>query len=77
MRPEAVRLAANGVPAAVAVVEVVGADAFVHVELGGERLVVRVAADSRPAPGAAVGIAVDRADVYLFDPVTGGRVAWT
>ena len=77
VRPEAVRLTANGVPAAVAVVEVVGADAFVHVELGGERLVVRVAADSRPAPGAAVGIAIDRADVYLFDPVTGGRVAWT
>jgi multiple sugar transport system ATP-binding protein len=77
VRPEAVRLAANGVPASVAVVEVVGADAFVHVELGGERLVVRVAADSRPAPGAAVGIAVDRVDVYLFDPVTGGRVAWT
>jgi ABC-type sugar transport system ATPase subunit len=77
VRPEAVRLAAGGVPATVSLVEVVGADALVHLQLEHETLVARVSAEERPSVGDVVGVAVDRRDVHLFEAESGRRVPWT
>ena len=74
IRPEHVRLVANGVPARVEIVEVAGSDAFVHVDRG---LISKVPAAARPAEGDQVGIAIDRADAHLFDEASGERVEWT
>jgi multiple sugar transport system ATP-binding protein len=74
IRPEHVRLVEDGVPARVDIVEVAGSDAFVHLD---RDLVSKVAAEGRPAEGAAVGISVDRAAVHLFDEASGERVEWS
>jgi ABC-type sugar transport system ATPase subunit len=74
VRPEHVRIVPNGVLARVEIVEVAGSDAFVHVDRG---LISKLPADGRPAEGAEVGIAIDRAGVHLFDEASGERVEWT
>jgi ABC-type sugar transport system ATPase subunit len=74
VRPENVRLVPNGVPARVEIVEVAGSDAFVHLDRG---LVAKVPASGRPAEGAQVGLAIDRADAHLFDEASGARIEWT
>ncbi|HZM19440.1 MAG TPA: ABC transporter ATP-binding protein [Gaiellaceae bacterium] len=73
VRPEHVRLGAEGVPTRVDLVEVAGSDAYVHLDRG---LVARVPADSRPAEGAGVGAAFDRGAAHLFDEATGERREW-
>jgi ABC-type sugar transport system ATPase subunit len=73
VRPEHVRLEADGVPTRVDLVEVAGSDAYVHLDGG---LVARVAADSRPPEGAGVGAAFDRGAAHLFDEATGERQEW-
>ena len=77
VRPEAVRLVADGYPATVTLVEVAGADAHVHLDLDGQAIVARVPADGRPAVGARVCVEIRRSDVHLFDAETGSRVSWT
>jgi ABC-type sugar transport system ATPase subunit len=74
VRPEHVRLVANGVPAQVEIVEVAGSDAFVHVDRG---LVSKVPSGGRPSEGEQVGLAIERADAHLFDEVSGARIEWT
>jgi ABC-type sugar transport system ATPase subunit len=74
VRPEHVRIVPNGVLARVEIVEVAGSDAFVHVDRG---LISKLPADGRPAEGAEVGIAIDRAGVHLFDEASGERMEWT
>jgi len=74
VRPEAVRIGAPGAVALVRRVDVVGADAFVHLDLGGEPLLARVPAPERPAVGQRVTVAVDRADLHAFDAATGVRL---
>jgi ABC-type sugar transport system ATPase subunit len=74
VRPEHVRIVPNGVRARVEIVEVAGSDAFVHVDRG---LISKIPADGRPAEGAEVGIAIDRAGAQLFDKASGERVEWT
>ncbi len=73
IRPEHLRLDAAGVPARVELVEVAGSDAFLHLDRG---LVARVEAAGRPAEGAGVQIAFDRADAHLFDEASGERIEW-
>jgi ABC-type sugar transport system ATPase subunit len=78
VRPDALRLVADGgLAAEVALVEVVGADAVVHLRAGSHELVARVAAEGRPRTGETVHVEVRREDVHLFDAETGERVAWT
>jgi ABC-type sugar transport system ATPase subunit len=78
VRPDALRLVADGgVAAEVALVEVVGADAFVHLRAGRHHLIARVVAEARPRAGETVHLEVRREDVHLFDAQTGERVAWT
>jgi ABC-type sugar transport system ATPase subunit len=76
IRPERVRLADEGAPASVRLVELAGSEAFVHLAADGAALVARVGADERPAPGDAVRIAVAAADLHFFDPETGQRLEW-
>jgi ABC-type sugar transport system ATPase subunit len=74
VRPEHVRLVANGVPARVEIVEVAGSDAFIHVDRG---LISKVPSGGRPSEGEQVGLAIARADAHLFDEASGARIEWT
>jgi ABC-type sugar transport system ATPase subunit len=79
VRPEAVRLSADGfgagiTSATVERVEVVGEDAYVYLRAGRHGLVARVRASDRPAPGTDVRVSADAADVHEFDATTGHRV---
>ena len=67
VRPEHVRLVPEGRPGVVGLIEPVGSDAYVHLSVDGQSLVARVPADSRPEPGALLGVSLDRAHIHLFD----------
>ena len=73
IRPEDVRLTADGVPARVDLVEVAGSDAYVFLD---RDLVARVPAAGRPAEGAEVRVGFDRGAAHLFDEASGRRVEW-
>jgi ABC-type sugar transport system ATPase subunit len=77
MRPERVRLEAQGAPAEVRLVEPAGSEAFVHLQVGGAEIVARVPSDERPRVGEPVRIAVDPRDAHLFDADSGQRLEWT
>jgi multiple sugar transport system ATP-binding protein len=74
VRPEHVRLGPDGISAAVVLVETVGSDAYLHLDLAGTRIVARVDADRRHAVGDTVRVAVRPADAHRFDAVTGERM---
>jgi ABC-type sugar transport system ATPase subunit len=67
VRAEDLRLAADGAPAEVDVVEQLGADALVHLRLSDLELVARVDASARPRPGDRVAVAVDATRWHAFD----------
>jgi ABC-type sugar transport system ATPase subunit len=71
IRPGALRLGDEGVPARVERVEVVGEDAHVYLRLGEHSVVARVPSADRPA--AETHITVRPGDVHVFDPATGKR----
>jgi len=77
IRPEGVHLADDGAPAYVRLVEPAGSEAYVHLELGDEEVVARVAADERPPPGATVRVTVSPRDIHLFDAESGVRLEWS
>jgi multiple sugar transport system ATP-binding protein len=78
LRPEALEVGQEGVPAQVEVVEELGADAFVFcvAELEGAsvRLVARTDARRVPARGDRVALRPRPNEAHLFDPETGARV---
>ncbi len=78
LRPEALRLAGDGIPARVEAVEVLGADAYVFCSAdvaGGEaRFTARADAREAPSRGDAVRLAADGRDAHLFDPGSGERL---
>ena len=74
VRPEHLRLGAEGAAARVTLVEPLGSDAFVHLDAGGVVLVARVAAEERPEQGAQVRVAAAREHLHVFDADTGERV---
>ena len=79
LRPESLELAADGVPAAVEVVEEVGADAHVFciAQIAGQttKLVARSEARHAPVRGERVALRPRPGDAHFFDPVTGSRIA--
>jgi ABC-type sugar transport system ATPase subunit len=78
IRPEALRLAATGLPARVTHAEYLGADTILACEAGdGVRLLARLPGRTTLAPGALVHLAADPADIHLFDAATGRRLAAT
>ncbi|WP_254524176.1 ABC transporter ATP-binding protein [Natrinema caseinilyticum] len=77
VRPEDVELASNGtanaITATVDVVEPVGSDNFLHLDVNNE-FIARVDSDADLAPGDRVTITFDEADIHLFDSETGRNV---
>ncbi|MEJ1976819.1 MAG: ABC transporter ATP-binding protein [Acetobacteraceae bacterium] len=67
IRPEALRLAAGGLPVRVEHAEYLGADTTVAVSLGGTRLLARVPGQVALQPGAAAAIDFDPAALHFFD----------
>jgi len=78
LRPEALEVATEGIPARVEVVEDIGADAFVFcaAEIGGEstRLVARTESRKAPQQGDRVALRARADEAHLFDPVSGERL---
>ena len=70
VRPHAVRLGAGPHRGVVEVVETMGFESFVHIDLGGEPLVARV--EGPPPPPGPVSLGFDR--VYRFHPSSGARL---
>jgi ABC-type sugar transport system ATPase subunit len=78
LRPESLEVGADGIPAAVEVVEEIGADAYVFAaaEVGGEetKLVARVESRRAPERGARVSLRPRPGEAHLFNPETGARL---
>jgi multiple sugar transport system ATP-binding protein len=74
LRPEAISVGANGVPARVEVVEELGADAYVFCTSDAGRFVARTEARATLARGERVSLAVRGEEAHLFDAVTGDRL---
>jgi multiple sugar transport system ATP-binding protein len=79
LRPEALELASEGVPARVDVVEELGADAFVFcsadLEGGTTKLVARVDVRRRPVRGERVSLRPVAGEAHLFDAASGERMS--
>ncbi len=74
VRPEHVRLGAEGLPALVESVEYLGADSIVACHIGGERLNARLPGQVGLAPGSEAKLAWDGDAIHLFDAASGLRV---
>ena len=78
LRPEALDLASEGIPARVEVVEELGADAYVFciADLEGteQKLVARVEARNRPERGERVALSPRAGEAHCFDCETGERL---
>ena len=77
IRPEDVRIDPNGIAAAVAAVEYLGADTLLDTRLGGDSFVVRLAGRTAAEAGDTVRLAWDAADVHWFDGASGRRIEGT
>lgn len=79
LRPEDLRVETADRPArpddvvvtgTVDVVELLGGEAYLHVQCGSQRLTAKVAAETEPEPGTQVRLLAPRAKAYLFDAGT-------
>ena len=75
VRPEDVRLAADGRAAKVESIEYLGADSLVAARHEGQVVLARVPGRPRLAAGDEVRLAWDKHHEHRFDPQTGGRSA--
>jgi multiple sugar transport system ATP-binding protein len=73
VRPGALRLAGDGIPAQVYLVEDLGDSAIVDLTIGDRIVKMRVASAGALAEGDAIRVAFDAGAVHLFDPATGAR----
>ena len=73
VRPEDMRLAAEGLAARVDTVEYLGADSLVSAMAGEQPILVRVDGRAPVRAGDNVRIAWDREHEHHFDTTTGGR----
>jgi sn-glycerol 3-phosphate transport system ATP-binding protein len=73
VRPEDMRLAAEGLPGRVEAVEYLGADSLVAVNAHGQALLVRVPGRASARAGDEVRVAWHPNHEHRFDPQTGGR----
>jgi sn-glycerol 3-phosphate transport system ATP-binding protein len=76
IRPEALHLAGDGIPARVTHAEYLGADTVVACVVGaGQTLLARLPGRAALADGEAVHLAFDPAALHLFDAASGQRLA--
>ncbi len=80
VRPEALHRAGEvpgGIPLELAteVVEPLGSDVYVHGSAGGEEVVARLPGNVQVSPGDRLALAIDPADLHLFDRQTEQRLA--
>ena len=73
VRPEDMRLAAEGLAARVESVEYLGADSLVAASAHGQTMLVRVPGRASTRAGDEVRVAWDKNHEHRFDPHTGGR----
>jgi multiple sugar transport system ATP-binding protein len=74
IRPEHLALADDGLDAVVDVVEALGADTMVGLQIGGQSIVARLAPHVQVAPGQRVKVAPDAARIHLFDADGGANI---
>jgi multiple sugar transport system ATP-binding protein len=70
------RTGENANEAVVEVVEPIGSDNYLYLDLGSEEFVARVAADVEPSWGDTVTVAFDEAAVHIFDAETGDSLLY-
>jgi multiple sugar transport system ATP-binding protein len=75
MRPEHLTVGAAGVPADVVVIEPTGAETELVVKAGNAQVVVKTQGRSALAPGQRIALAVDPAQLHIFDKASGARLA--
>ena len=73
VRPEDIRIGAEGLPATVENVEYLGADSIVACRAGSETLTVRLPRAAHLAPGAGVKLSWQSTAAHYFDAATGLR----
>jgi len=71
VRPEHLRLAGEGVPAEVQLVEAAGTETYIHVDAAGHGLIIRSGPDDRPLVGSTVHLAVASDRIQVFHPESG------
>jgi sn-glycerol 3-phosphate transport system ATP-binding protein len=74
IRPEAMRLAPEGVPAKVAAVEYLGADTLLDTRVGSGTAIVRLAGRTATTPGDTVHLTWDPKAAHWFALSTGRRI---
>jgi ABC-type sugar transport system ATPase subunit len=74
VRPGAVRIEADGVPARVELVEDLGDSAVLDLDLGGTAIRARVGDGAMPREGDMIRIMARPQDIHLFDAATGLRL---
>ncbi|HEX7073814.1 MAG TPA: ABC transporter ATP-binding protein [Hyphomicrobiaceae bacterium] len=74
VRPEAMRIEDQGVPATVASVEYLGADSLIEARMGGESIIVRASGNKRARPGDVLRLAWDAGATHWFDLSSGIRI---
>jgi multiple sugar transport system ATP-binding protein len=74
VRPTDLRLAAQGIPARVVIVEPTGAETELLVEVGGQQMVVVLHGRTQAQPGDAVHLELDAAKAHVFDAASGLRL---
>lgn len=74
VRPGALRLAEDGIPATVELVENLGESAILDLLCDGRRVRVRVDVENTPPEGASVRLTARPRDLHLFDSATGLRL---
>jgi sn-glycerol 3-phosphate transport system ATP-binding protein len=73
VRPENIKLTANGVPATVDSIEYLGSDSILACKAGSETLIVRAQGKVTLAPGTGVQLAWPREAMHVFDAASGVR----
>jgi sn-glycerol 3-phosphate transport system ATP-binding protein len=73
VRPEDMRIAGDGLAAAVESVEYLGADSLVAARAAGQAFQIRVPGRAPVRSGDAIRVAWDKGHEHRFDPLTGGR----
>ena len=74
VRPENAEICSSetgNIKAMVDVVEPMGSETYLHLNIGGQKAIIRVAADCRPMIGSTIGLNANLERIHLFRPDTG------